>query len=358
VRFPGAGFRREGLASLSAETKSQPLACAAAALLLLPALAACRSADPAGAPFITRARFLMGTVCTVSLPPQHAAAAGNAFDEIARIEELISTWRETSELSSLNAAAARGAVSPSPELFELLAAAAEWSRQTGGAFNPLVGPLIEAWRTRDEGALPGPASLARAREQAAPANLVVDRDRATVRLLGGARVEEGGFGKGYAIDRAVSLLRDAGVPYGVIDFGGQVTLFGLRRPVEVAVAHPEMRDEPFLSLLLASGSVSTSSGSEKTFEVGGRTFSHLIDPRSGEALPPRGSVTVVHEEALAADILSTALYILGPEEGIAWADTRQIAALFLVPTPRGFAVRPSRAFERDVPTKFTARGIE
>lgn len=284
-----------------------------------------------------RARYLMGTVCRIE------AAEGRAIDlafaEAERIERMLSTWREDSELSRLN----RGETAAvSPELTALLRTAIDRASLTGGAFNPLVGPLVDVWKTRDAGALPDRERVTRAVARAALANVAL-ADRIVLRNA--AEFEEGGFGKGYAIDRMLAVTGcDA-----TIDFGGQIAVCGSR---EVAVADPRDRDRPVVAFTLTNASLSTSSGSEKTFQVCEpglpeicRTFSHIFDPRTGEALPPRGSVSVVVPSALDADILSTALYVLGPREGLRWADANGVAALFI----NEHSIQPSKRFREIVP---------
>lgn len=250
-----------------------------------------------------RAQYLMGTVCEVAVAGAADANAeiDSAFAEAARIEAMLSTWTDESELARVN----RGEAVASEELSSLLATAAEWSRRTGGAFNPRVKPLIDLWRTREEGALPAREAIDAALAVTAPA------------------IEEGGFGKGYAIDR---MLARISAPEAMIDFGGQL---GVRGTLRVTIADPTDRRRPAIALTISNASISTSSGSEKTFEVDGRRFSHIIDPRSGDALPPRGSVSVIADDALTADILSTALYVLGEDDGLRWADENGIAAVFI-----------------------------
>jgi thiamine biosynthesis lipoprotein len=263
----------------------------------------------------TRARYLMGTVCEVSAADERQIE--NAFNEAARIEAMISTWRSDSELSRVNAQH----VDASPELASLLREADRWRDATGGAFEPRVRPLIDAWKTRDDGALPDAASI--------------DRALRAIRN-GSAPIEEGGFGKGYALDRMLPLIGgDA-----VLNFGGQLLVRGSH---EVTIADPRKRDVPFATLTLTDASLSTSSGSEKTFTVNGRTFTHIIDPRTGDALPPRGSVSVVASSALAADILSTALYVMGVDDGLRWCNARGVAALFI---SRDGVARASRMFPK------------
>jgi thiamine biosynthesis lipoprotein len=246
-----------------------------------------------------RARYLMGTVCEVAVASGHEAEVELAFAEAKRIEEMLSTWIDTSELSRLN----RGENAASPELQTLLASATDWSRRTNGAFDPQLKALIEAWKTRDAGALPRRDAIARA--------------------LQSKQWEEGAFGKGYALDRMLAKLtaREA-----MIDFGGQVIARGELR---VSIADPANRERPVLAFTMRDASLSTSSGSEKTFEVDGRRFSHILDPRTGEALPPRGSVSVLADDALTADILSTALYVMGEDEGLRWAGANDVAAIFI-----------------------------
>jgi thiamine biosynthesis lipoprotein len=154
-----------------------------------------------------------------------------------------------------------------------------------------------------------------------------------VRLSNGAQFEEGAFGKGYAIDRMMAIV--AGPLR--INFGGQIAVRGTAR---VTIADPERRDIPVVALTLRDASLSTSSGSEKTFEIGGVRFTHIIDPRTGQALPPRGSVSVIARSAFDADVLSTALYVMNVDEGLRWADAHGIAALFIT---HQHEVRPSAA---------------
>jgi len=107
----------------------------------------------------------------------------------------------------------------------------------------------------------------------------------------------------------------------MIDFGGQLIVRGSR---DVAIADPADRDKPVLALTIANASLSTSSGSEKP--------GHIFDPRTGEAVPSRGSVSVIADDALTADILSTALFVMGEDEGLRWADANGVAAIFINPT--------------------------
>ena len=220
--------------------------------------------------FAVRAQFLMGTVCEID-----AADPEPAFAEARRIEAMISTWREDSELSRLN----RGEIaSPSPELDAMLRQAMAISRETAGAFDPTIGRFTLPRRGAKSG------------------------------------IDEGGFGKGYALDRMLALTQgDA-----VLNFGGQIAVRGAR---EVAIAHPRHRDRPAVTLTLRNASLSTSSDSEQP--------GHILDPATGKSVPSWGSVSVIDSSAFRADALSTALYVMGPERGVAWERAHNIVAIFV-----------------------------
>jgi thiamine biosynthesis lipoprotein len=266
-----------------------------------------------------RARYLMGTVCEVAVPAGHEAEIELAFAEAKRIEQMLSTWIDGSELSRLN----RGEHAASPELTALLEKAADWSRRTNGTFDPRIKPLIDVWKTRAAGALP-------AREE-------------ITRAMQAKQWEEGAFGKGYALDRMLAKLTS---PEAMIDFGGQLAVRG---ELSVTIADPAQRERPVLAFTMRDGSLSTSSGSEKTFDAGGRRFSHIIDPRTGDALPPRGSASVIANDATEADILSTALYVMGEDEGLRWADANGVAAIF---------INPNRSIRLSAEARERARGLE
>jgi thiamine biosynthesis lipoprotein len=126
----------------------------------------------------------------------------------------------------------------------------------------------------------------------------------------------------------------------VINFGGQLAVRG---ETEVAIADPEKRDAAVVSFRIRDASLSTSSGSEKSFLVGGRRFTHIIDPRTGQALSPRGSASVIAPDAFTADALSTALYVMGPADGLSWANANGVAALFITPDSH---IRASAGFRQ------------
>ncbi|HTL98911.1 MAG TPA: FAD:protein FMN transferase [Holophagaceae bacterium] len=265
-----------------------------------------------------------------------AAASEAAFAEAERIERACSTWRTDSVWSRLNAA---GHAELDPEWAVLLSKAKAWSPRMEGAFDPVLGRLIAAWGSRTGGRTPSGPELEDARRAAGAGHLSVEGN--TVSLTDGAWIEEGGFVKGYALDRMKAALVAAGARSGYLDFGGQILAWGRARAV--TIADPRDRAQPRFSLRLEDASLACSSDA-----VRGR---HLLDPRTGRPCPAWGEVAVVASSAFDADVLSK-LYVLGPGKGLAWADAHGVAAAFL---PNAGAPRLSRAFRALHPVSLESR---
>jgi len=308
--------------------------------LLLVGLLACPAlALPKLAP--ERTVLAMGTRFTLRLEGASDAkltsATEAALAEVARIEEATSTWRSDSLWSRLNAAKGEAQSLP-PEWIQLLTRAQAWSRETGGAFDPVLGAILRAWGIREGGRRPTAEELTRARAASGVSHLRLDASAGTAQLLDPeAGLEEGAFLKGYALDAARRVAEDRSATTGQLDFGGQLLAWG--RAIEVEVAHPRDRQRAAVHLRLKNASLSTSGCSERG--------NHILDPRSGEPCPNWGAVSVVSPSALDGDLLSTALYVLGPDRGLAWAEAWGIAALFL---PNHGPARMTTAFQILNPT--------
>ena len=288
---------------------------------------------------------------------QAIALTEHAFGEVRRLEAVLSTWRDDSEIAALNHAAPGRPVRLSAELAGLLSEAAAWSRRTAGGFDPAVGALVDAWALRGEGRLPSAAERARALEATGLRNFRLD-GRVAARRDALAWLDTGGFGKGAALRAAERALRERGVRRALLNFGGQVLAIGVGRdgaPWPVPVAHPARREQPAARLLVRDRSVSTSGQSERGVTVAGRRLGHILDPRTGAPVPAWGSVTVVAKDALVADILSTALLVLGPEEALRWAEGREdVGVLLLIDRAGRIVPRWNRAMSRYLVANSTA----
>lgn len=256
--------------------------------------------------------------------PWLRAAGEEALGEIARLEDRLSRFRPASDVSRVNARAAREAVPVEPTLFRLLQRSMDLYRATDGAFDLTVAPLMQAWGFyREGGRLPEPAVLEDARARTGMDLLELDETRRTVRFKReGVQVDLGAIGKGYAVDEAVALLREAGVERAFLH-GGTSTIYGLGRPFEadgwkVAVVDPADPDDVVSVVTLVDEALSVSAVWGKAFEVDGETYGHVLDPRAGR--PVRGAVlaAAAGSSAADADAFSTALLVLGevrPFEG-------------------------------------------
>ena len=269
-----------------------------------------------------------------------SAASEAAIAECARIEAACSTWKPESPWSRLNAAEGK-ALPLDQEWISLLAQALAWSHRTKGAFDPVLFRLLAAYGVREGGKTPSEIDLKKARKASGSEHLRLDRVRGTASLREGAGVEEGGFVKGYALDCMRDQLVRHGIQSGWLDFGGQLLAFGKAKPV--FIADPKDRIRPRFSLVLDHASLASSGLSEHGH--------HIVDPRTGRLCEDWGSVSVVAALGLDADCLSTALYVMGPDEGLAWACRRHIAAIFLINDGR---VRMSPAFNSMNPTCMTS----
>ena len=319
-------------------------------LAALSALPLSAVGGPGDTAHLTREAWAMGTrvriVVEAHRRAEGEAASEAALREIERVERLLSTWDETSELARLNAAPARRPVEISGELAALLRETLLWAERTGRAFDPTLGPLVDAWGVRGAGRLPSDAELSGALAATGAASLTVEGRRAT-RGSTGAWIDSGGFGKGAALRSVARRARAHGAHRLLVDLGGQLWAAAPpEAPWPVDVAHPRDRTRPVARLAVHDASVATSGASERP--------GHLLDPRSGRPAHDWGSVTVVSADALAADALSTALYVMGPLEGPAWARAHGVAALFLEVTPAGLRPTWSEAMDAWLVEVFTS----
>lgn len=303
---------------------------------------------------VERAQLLMGTeLRVVILAPsrEHGGQAIEAaFQAVRRADDLLSTWRDDSEVARLNRAPPGVAVSLAPELLAVLREVRAWSGATEGAFDPAIGALVDAWDLRGAGRRAGPGELA---EGLAASGLdrfeLPDSGRAARRRHRLAWIDTGAFGKGAALRAAGAALRQRGIETALLNFGGQVLALGAPHRAEgwkITVAHPSDRDRPVATLVLHDRSAATTGQSERFVTVDGMRLGHVLDPRTGLPVPAWGSVTVVAADPLVADILSTALFVLGPDVGMEWLTGRDdVAALFLVERDGAVVPRGNAALE-------------
>jgi thiamine biosynthesis lipoprotein len=254
----------------------------------------------------------------------------------------MSHYRPESPLSRLNREAARGPVAVPPELLALLDVCLRWSHESDGAFDVTVGPLMKAWGFfQDEGRVPAKEELVRALEVVGHRHVLLDRDAATVRFArAGVELDLGGIGKGYALDRVVSLLRARGVASALVNLGGS-SVYGLGAPPggtgwEIGIQDPLDPSKIALPVALRDRALSVSGGYGRSFEVDGVTYAHVLDPRTGRPVRDVLSVAVLSETGTAGDALDNVLFVLGPKAGRAHVvRVPGTEAFFFLPKARG-----------------------
>jgi len=283
---------------------------------------------------VTRQLHAMGTRLEVVVEAPDRATAVSASEAavraVADAEERLSTWRTDSEVSRLNHSQVGRWIELSPELARDLRQVTDWWRRTDGSFHPGLAALVRVWDLRGSGRRPTAAELAAALEATSMKLFELD-GRSARRLADGFEIEEGGFGKGVAIREAAAGSLAAGASCVAVDLGGRLHLAGDCAARAIAIAHPDDRGRVVATLPLDSGSVATSGNSERAIVVDGHTYGHLLDPRTGFPASDFGAVTVVARDPLAADCLATALFVLGPEAGLRWADVHEgVEAIYVV----------------------------
>lgn len=291
----------------------------------------------------------MGTTYSVRFVTPSAPSLAEKTVLLEEVEQLLeeindamSTYREGSELSRLNRAPAGTPIAVSQPLLEVLVEAERISESTGGAFDVTVGPLVNAYGFGPGGAVepPGDDELAALRERTGFRLLTIDRQAATVtKARDDLYVDLSALAKGYGVDRVARRLEERGLGEYMVEIGGEVRTagrnldgeawrIGIERP---AASFPGSRQALQRIVSLTDRAMATSGDYRNFREIDGRRLTHIVDPRSGLSVHHRlASVSVIDEHCMTADALATALIVLGPDEGPAFAEAHDIAALFLL----------------------------
>ncbi len=267
---------------------------------------------------------------------QAAADLEAAYAEIADIDRLMSLYRPDSELSALNAHAGQGPFQLSPRMFEILKASKHYAQISSGAFDTTAQPLVKLWGFYkvDQAAIPSARSVEDALRVVGFNKLSLDVGNNSASLEAGTQIDLGAIAKGYAVDRALNVLRARGVAAALVNLGGNIGVHGQppgHRPWKVGIQHP--REARLIGeIKFWSGAVATSGDYDRYIEVQGKRYSHLIDPRSGWPADGIYALTVIAPNATAADALSTAAFVMGPQAGLdLLASCNGTAGLAIVP---------------------------
>jgi FAD:protein FMN transferase len=301
----------------------------------------------------------MGTTWSVVLyaPDSELAPLQSRIDaELLRLAAQMSTWEKQSALSAFNRSTGDWRTLPE-DTFRVVAHALALARDTDGAYDPTVGPLVNLWGFGPDGAPrsspPDSGAIARARRVVGWHKVELDGAKRRARQPGGMQLDISSLGPGYAVDQMSRLLDSAGIASYLVELGGEMRSRG-RKPDgsawRVGVERPDDSDaagEFDLVIALEDEAVGSSGDYRVGFEFAGRRYSHTIDPRNGEPVRhPLTAVTVVAASAMQADAWAAALMVLGPQAGWEFARRHQLAAAFTVrQEDGGYVRRLTRAFE-------------
>ena len=277
--------------------------------------------------WVSDERAMMGTAVSVHLWSEDAQAGQRALEEVfqeaARIDRLMSTYKDDSEISKINREAAQRPVPAGEELFGLVQRALDISVLTRGAFDITFDSVGQHYdfRARQR---PDAQTLAAERAHINYQLVKLDRAAGTIEFLeDGVRINLGGIAKGYVVERGIEILRHRGVRHAIVTAGGDSRLLGDRRgrPWMVGIRDPRKDGEVAISVPLADEAISTSGDYERYFDEDGIRYHHIIQPSTGQPASGVHSATVFGPDAVITDALSTSVFVMGVERGLSLIGT-------------------------------------
>ena len=289
--------------------------------------------------YVRKNRLCMGTLLEISLYGRETdrcrQALEAAFAEVLRLEDLLSFFKLSSALSRINRLAPYGPVKVNPEVISLIQQALAFSRLTHGALDLTISPLMKLWGFRKQEALLTPPTMEQIQSIlrfVGYQKVIVDAENSMVAYQSeGVEIEFGSMGKGYAIDRAVQILKYYGISQALVNFGSSTYALGSppsKNGWRVAIRNPRNGERAIDTVLLKDCAIGTSGDYEQGRRLNGRWYGHILDPRTGYPVTGTACVSVIARTALEADALSTAAFVMGPESGMRflenWIDVEGI----------------------------------
>jgi FAD:protein FMN transferase len=279
-------------------------------------------AAPAHAEWMERTEAIMGTRVYVQLwaddPGAGDAAIEAVMAEMRRIDNLMSHYKPESQLSQINERANREPVQVDKELFDLIKLSTHYSQITQGAFDITYASVGYLYDYRSH-IRPTEAQIKSALPAVNWRNMLLDEAHHTVRFEHpGMRIDLGGIGKGYAVDRAVAILKARGIEHAVVTAGGDTRIIGdhMGRAWMVAIRHPDDPKKVVTRIPLSNSAMSTSGDYERYFDENGVRYHHIIDPRTGHSASKVRSATIIAPTATQTDGMSKTAFVLGPEKAL------------------------------------------
>lgn len=307
-------------------------------------------------------RMVMGTFARVVIVAADRNTANRcieaAFAEIYKVDELMSDFKSDSEISKVNQEGFSRAVKVSDSTYEVIKRSVEFSKLTDGAFDITVGPLVDPFRSaRKTEVVPSENEITHAMAKVGFEKLMLDDTNKTVRFtVEGMRLDLGGIGKGYAVDKAFIAAQKAGALGAMVDIGGNIRCFGTAPQGQnswlIGLQDPRIEKNPkseilnpkslltneisrdlLLTLKLTDESVATSGDYQQFALINGKRFSHILNPHTGTSAEGLSSVTIITDNATDADALSTAVTVLGVEKGLTLIEKLPNTEAILITSP-------------------------
>lgn len=266
---------------------------------------------------LKRTEMIMGTLVEITAIPANEKAIKEAFNEMRRIDALMNIYREESEVSLLNR---EGEARVSKETLEVIKKSIEFSRLTGGAFDITCGPLVNLWkRAKKKKKIPTTEEIKEVVSLVGYEKLVLEGNWVRFKEKG-MQIDLGGIAKGYAVDKAIEVLKKNGVRQALVNAGGDLYALGKASQGEkwqIGIQHPRQEGKILTIIKVKDGAVATSGDYQRYFMLEGKRFAHIVNPMTGwtvQDVPM--SVTIIAPDAVSADALATGIFVLGPEEGM------------------------------------------
>lgn len=283
-------------------------------------------------------KLLMGTIVDIKVYQTDEKTAGEAikkaFDEIERVERVFSNYREDSFISKINRNSGIW-VEVSEEVISLIRQAVKFSALTDGAFDITIGPVVNLYgfgavknrRVPSDKEISDNLFLVNYR------NIEIDGGKNSVRIKKRMSLDIGGIVKGYAVDRAVKILKEAGIKNALVNAGGNIFVIGKRKraePFKIGIQRTREERGVMAVLRIFDAAIATSGDYENYFISHGERYHHIFDPRTGRSSNLCQGVTIIAKDAATADILSTGIFVMGPEKGIKLIESLPGVECFIV----------------------------
>jgi thiamine biosynthesis lipoprotein len=312
--------------------------------LVFPLITGCVKEDS----MYRESRMVMDTVCTITVVSSSRQKASEAiesgFGEIKKLEQHLNYYSPESEISAINRASGKYPVKVSRDTLDVIKKAVEIAAFTDGAFDPTVGPLMESWGFTTRGAersVPHRKTIQDILGLVHYKKIKINDSTSEIFLeKQGMALDLGGIAKGYAADRVIESIRVQGIKAALVAVAGDIRAFGVKsdgQPWKVGIQNPRSKEnssgkkeeDVLFSLHLTDKAISTSGDYQRFFTEGGRRYHHIIDPATGYPASQVMSVSVIAPEGYRADSLATAVFIIGPEKGIKFLESKDLDGIIV-----------------------------